>query len=287
MMRHESMLVYDVGMHNGDDAAYALHRGHRVVAVEANPAMVEHGRKRFADAIREGRLTIVPAAVAERDGPVTLHISKAHSDWTSLDPSIAGRDDGEVEETTVEGRRFESIVEEHGLPDVLKVDIEGADGLCFDGFRADWKPRWASVELARTRMAGLATAQRLYELGYRKFRCVDQVSFRPLDPPSKELAREAWRPAPLRSPGGWMHWLKERLAEGPRNARTPATHRAGLKARLGWEFPAGSSGPLPYEHLGEWLTLQEALGAWLLDELGLSRRGGGRRWCDLCCEANG
>ena len=29
-------LIYDVGMHNGDDTAYYLHRGFRVIAVEAS-----------------------------------------------------------------------------------------------------------------------------------------------------------------------------------------------------------------------------------------------------------
>jgi len=34
-----SDLVFDIGMHNGDDTAYYLARGYRVVAVEANPSM--------------------------------------------------------------------------------------------------------------------------------------------------------------------------------------------------------------------------------------------------------
>ena len=33
-------LIYDVGMHNGDDTAYYLRRGFRVVAIEPNPALV-------------------------------------------------------------------------------------------------------------------------------------------------------------------------------------------------------------------------------------------------------
>ena len=37
-------LVYDVGMHRGDDTAYYLHKGYRVVGVQANPAMADHLR---------------------------------------------------------------------------------------------------------------------------------------------------------------------------------------------------------------------------------------------------
>jgi hypothetical protein len=32
-----SAFIMDVGAHNGDDTAYYLHRGYRVVAVEASP----------------------------------------------------------------------------------------------------------------------------------------------------------------------------------------------------------------------------------------------------------
>ena len=39
-MNHEQDLIYDVGMHNGDDTAYYLHKGFRVIAIDANPAMV-------------------------------------------------------------------------------------------------------------------------------------------------------------------------------------------------------------------------------------------------------
>ena len=49
-------LVYDVGMHRGDDTAYYLHKGFRVVGVEANPAMADHLRGRFKSEIATGAL---------------------------------------------------------------------------------------------------------------------------------------------------------------------------------------------------------------------------------------
>ena len=45
-------LIYDVGMHNGDDTAYSLHKGFHVVAIEANPTLAQAGEKCFADAVR-------------------------------------------------------------------------------------------------------------------------------------------------------------------------------------------------------------------------------------------
>ncbi len=40
-------LVYDIGMHNGDDAAYYLSRGYPVVAAEASPTRAERATARL------------------------------------------------------------------------------------------------------------------------------------------------------------------------------------------------------------------------------------------------
>ena len=36
-------LIYDIGMNNGDDTAFYLIRGYRVLAIEANPELAEAG----------------------------------------------------------------------------------------------------------------------------------------------------------------------------------------------------------------------------------------------------
>ena len=67
-MKREQDLIYDVGMHNGDDTAYYLHKGFRVVAIEANPVCVQACEKRFADAIRLGRLRIINVGITRERG---------------------------------------------------------------------------------------------------------------------------------------------------------------------------------------------------------------------------
>jgi SAM-dependent methyltransferase len=51
-------LIYDVGLFDGGDTAYYLFRGYNVVAIDANPVMVERARLRFAQEIRDKRLTL-------------------------------------------------------------------------------------------------------------------------------------------------------------------------------------------------------------------------------------
>lgn len=56
-------LIYDVGMHTGEDTEYYLKKGFRVVAFEANNELVEENKKKFSKPIAEGTLVIVEGAI--------------------------------------------------------------------------------------------------------------------------------------------------------------------------------------------------------------------------------
>src|SRR4051794_31459123 len=87
-----SDLVYDVGLHDGMDTAYYLGQGYRVVAIDANPTMVEAAELRFADAVADKRLVLLSIGIAAGTGSETFWISDDHTDWSSFDQSVAGRD---------------------------------------------------------------------------------------------------------------------------------------------------------------------------------------------------
>ena len=57
-------LAFDIGFFNGDDTALLLMQGYRVVAIEANAALVQRGRRRFARAITRGQLVLLNQALA-------------------------------------------------------------------------------------------------------------------------------------------------------------------------------------------------------------------------------
>lgn len=58
-------LIYDVGMHLGDDTAFYLSQGFKVVGIEANPDLAATARQRFSSEIRSGQLTVVNAGIAK------------------------------------------------------------------------------------------------------------------------------------------------------------------------------------------------------------------------------
>jgi FkbM family methyltransferase len=190
-MRH-SDLVFDVGLHHGDDTIYYLSLGYRVVAFEADPANVAICETRFADALADGRLRIVVGAIADPrmhpDPTVTFYRHEGMSFMGSIEPDWYGAHDrrghqsGGAQELavtaiTVPRVDFAHVLRTYGVPYYLKVDIEGADYVCLDALRTqDAKPAYVSCETTLVPHAEAAgTLRRLRSLGYREFQAVNQA----------------------------------------------------------------------------------------------------------------
>src|SRR5690242_17098970 len=90
---HSPDLVYDVGLHKGEDTDFYLRCGYRVVAFEANPDLVAHCQRRFAREIAAGRLHIVAGAItAERtQAKVTFFVNSKLSVWGTTSEDWAER----------------------------------------------------------------------------------------------------------------------------------------------------------------------------------------------------
>ena len=191
-------LIIDVGMHDGQDTAFYLAKGFDVVAIEANPALVEAARDRFSSEIEAGRLQILPVAVAETVATMPLAVCDEESIWSSMSPAFVKRNElfagVAYRYVDVPTRTFESILEEVGVPRYLKVDIEGMDGLCIRALKQlEHLPDFVSVESNVSSPVGgfdsvFDELSALWELGYRRFAYVDQSkhpAVKPPNPPSE------------------------------------------------------------------------------------------------------
>jgi FkbM family methyltransferase len=247
----EPDLVFDIGMHVGDDTAYYLMRGHRVVAVEANPVLVEHARARFPEALSAGRLRMVQAAVVGRSGaPVTFHLSQQR-DRSSLDKAGASQG-GYAGSIEVETLTLLELVRRFGLPLYCKIDIEGGD---LDALRslqdASVRPRYISVETGGLPgepavyggEGALATLEQLERLGYARFKLVDQHTLQVLRPRRRFYSRSR---TPLDRLADLMHRPRE------------TWRRRALYHRLGHHFSHSSSGPFGEDLGGRWLDYDAA-----------------------------
>lgn len=248
-----SELVFDIGMHNGDDTAYYLARGYRVVAVEANPSMCAAARKRFAQEISSGQLSVRNIGISETRGEMDFWVS-SHTEWSSFDAENATRGDARATRIRVETMPFRQLIEDEGAPFFAKIDIEGNDSLCLRDLTVTAsRPAYLSIEGNVHAIAGNVPADAdiklLESLGYRSFKCIRQNDLREITP-RNVVYQEEFRRVIMTG----LEWL-------PRIRIRGALHRLHYRRRSinGWRFNPGSSGPMGVELPGRWLTSNEML----------------------------
>ena len=138
-------LVYDVGMFNGDDTAYYLKKGFRVVGIEANPHLIPQLTERFSADIEQKRLVVENVAVAEVEGEVELFIAGGDKPQSSLTRRVLDLHNVPVTSTRVRGVTLSSLVQRHGAPTFIKIDVENSD------FCAILPPMASSRRISRSR----------------------------------------------------------------------------------------------------------------------------------------
>jgi FkbM family methyltransferase len=222
-------LIFDIGMRHGEDAAFYLAKGFRVVAFEADPTLAEKGRQRFDREIAAGRLRLVEGAIVPRSlvcpgGKVRFYSNPTHTEWGTVFEDWARRNETTGHPSVwleVDVVDLERCFGEFGIPRYMKIDIEGADVACLDALASfAVRPDFVSIESEKasfTRLTGELDI--LSRLGYEDFQVVQQGRVHRQRPPF---------PA----------------AEGEYHP---------------WSFSYGSSGLFGNELPGEWVGLDAAI----------------------------
>ncbi|MGH2906259.1 MAG: FkbM family methyltransferase [Solirubrobacterales bacterium] len=173
-------LVFDVGAHHGEDSAFYLALGYRVVAFEADPDHAARCRTRFADELASGRWRLIEGAIAEPgSGPIRFYRSRTNSSWGTTDGDWVERreDVSDFELVEVAPVDFGAALREHGVPHFMKIDIEGADRLCLEALRElTARPRFVSIESDKLSYREVSRELDLFEaLGYSQFAVMQQA----------------------------------------------------------------------------------------------------------------
>lgn len=122
-------LVFDLGANLGERTALFRSLGATVVAVDPQPSSVAALEARFAG---DARVKVVGKAVAAAPGTYTLRVD-ANSTLSTMSPEwiegmkSSGRFDGAEwsDSIEVEGTTLDALIEEFGLPQFSKIDVEG------------------------------------------------------------------------------------------------------------------------------------------------------------------
>jgi FkbM family methyltransferase len=237
MKRMDPRLVFDVGMYDGNDTAHYLHRGFRVVAIEANPLYVDAATRRFAEAIREKRLIIVPCGVAETEGTLPFYVCKEDAGSSSFSAKhLATRSYEKI--IDVPCLPFAEIMKTYGVPYYLKVDIETHDALCILKLNAAARPAYVSYE-ANDDAPQLM--EHLRSIGYLRFKVINQINFCEL---------------------GYINSIPHRLQVKLRHMAGQPSEKTGV-IRHGYKFVSGRmSGPMAEQTAGNWRDFESTSSAW-------------------------
>lgn len=112
-------LAFDVGAHKGDVTHALLGMGARVVAIEPWREGFEIINARHG---HNPRLALMRCAAGSKPGRLTLHINE-HPGSTSLRSDW--RPDNVVATEEVAVTTLDTVIQKHGVPDYIKIDVEG------------------------------------------------------------------------------------------------------------------------------------------------------------------
>jgi FkbM family methyltransferase len=179
-------LIYDVGLHRGEDTEFYLRKGFRVVAFEANPELVVFCKNRFAEFINSGRLKVIEGAIIDVDllkaGQRTARFyrNESGSPWGTVCGDWAERNERmgtTVSVMEVNTVNFKEIIRECGIPHYMKIDIEGCDVVCLKALK-DFpeRPDYISMESNKTSLGQVREEiDLLGSLGYGDFQALEQT----------------------------------------------------------------------------------------------------------------
>jgi FkbM family methyltransferase len=249
--RGDRDLVFDIGLHNGDDAAYYLDLGYVVVGVEANPLLAAQCTLRFENEIRQGRMKVINAGVLKEPGDFKFYRNLRDACWSSFLPE-KGKKEGDWEELKIPCVTTQQLIAEHGKPFFMKVDIEGADLQALHSITPATAPPYVSLEVN----CFDPILERLIGLGYSAFKFVNGETYWPSPPIFDHQI--GWRL--LRRIGRDAPFIRNGISRLPQRLRPNSEYDPpGKHSPAGYPFGPHSSGPFGEQAAGSWLTRAAAL----------------------------
>ena len=133
----DNALVFDIGANVGSFAEVFESLCARVISLEPNPDCVRHIELAYGT----GRVSTIQAVAGPKDGLATLNLSDERDDVSSLCAEwieAIRREHSEYaklwnRQVTVPMVRIDTLIEHYGMPNFIKIDVEGFEESVLDG----------------------------------------------------------------------------------------------------------------------------------------------------------
>jgi len=188
-------LVYDFGFYNGADSRSYLTAGMTVVALEADPTLVAAAKTdpQMNAWMNSGQLRLVNNAIAPDGAPAggagwtKFYMNKCTQEWNSFYSSIGCRSctPPHVEvpanlrsvtcnEVPVQATTCAAILQQYGVPQYFKLDIEGAESGCYAALKL--LPEMVRPVFISGEVSDVSNIETFHNLGYKSYKLVQQKS---------------------------------------------------------------------------------------------------------------
>jgi FkbM family methyltransferase len=144
----EKDLVFDVGANIGLKTNAFLDLGARVIAIEPNPVCADIIRINSSKLPAAQNLVVVPCAIGASRGRLVLNlfegantISSGSDEFTAAALAAGQKSSGAIE---VEKTTLDDLISRFGMPDFIKIDVEGMDAEVMQGLSK--RPKLLSFE---------------------------------------------------------------------------------------------------------------------------------------------
>jgi hypothetical protein len=181
-------LVFDFGFYNGMDSWAYLSAGLKVVAIEADVSLVQLAQQNanFAPYLQSGQLTLLNVAIAppgqNTESSLPFYLNKCTKEWNSFLAAIGCRhctpphpqDPNFCVVHNLVATPCAQVLRKFGSPKYMKIDIEGAEGSCYDALGAmpvSGRPVYISGEVGDDKLVDVFA-----NLGFTGFKLVRQSS---------------------------------------------------------------------------------------------------------------